>query len=398
MRFTRLLLLVVAAAAIAGISVPAAGALTFPDDLCPVMSGTVIKICPEGFTGKSYSLQMRGRDGTGCVPYVTFRTDGTLPSGLSMSSSGLISGTPTQVGEWTFWVIMQDIPASDGGIAWCADNRATERQFSITIGEGLNIVQRQSKLTPGQLTVPYNLQFTATGGGSPTWKISAGALPAGLTLSSAGLLSGTPTAAGDYGFKITTSDSARSDSQTYSMSVVPKLQIAASAGVGEIGFPFHLAPQATGGKPAYAWSVAAGSALPAGLTLDPATGAVSGTPTAAGTSTVKLAVTDSVGLTGTVDVPITVAARLLATKKPLSTAKVGSSYRTFLKATGGVTPRRWTILGGRPGLLPKGLKLNARTGQISGTPRQAGTFRLRVQVTDKLHAHSTIGVVLKVTA
>ena len=76
-------------------------------------------------------------------------------------------------------------------------------------------------------------------------------------------------------------------------------------------------------------------------------------------------------MTGTVDVPITVAARLLATKKPLSTAKVGSSYRTFLKATGGVTPRRWTILGGRPGLLPKGLKLNARTGQISGTPRQA---------------------------
>ena len=86
------------------------------------------------------------------------------------------------------------------------------------------------------------------------------------------------------------------------------------------------------------------------------------------------------------------------TKRPLPAAKVGSAYRALLRATGGVAPRSWRILGGRPGLLPTGLRLNARTGQISGTPKQSGTFRLRIQVTDKLGAHSAVGFVLKVAA
>jgi hypothetical protein len=83
-------------------------------------------------------------------------------------------------------------------------------------------------------------------------------------------------------------------------------------------------------------------------------------------------------------------------KRPLPSAKVGAAYRATLRATGGVTPRKWRILGGLPGLLPKGLKLNTRTGQITGTPKQPGTFRLRIQVTDKLGAHSALGVILKV--
>src|SRR3954468_16581785 len=164
----RFLLVAVAAAAIAGIAVPAAGALTFPDDVCPIRSGTVIKVCPSGETGKSYSYQIKGRDGTGCVPYVKFRADG-LPPGLSIDSgSGLISGIPTQTGTYVFWVSMTDIKASEGGVFWCADNDSTEKQFEITILQGLQIQQRQSALTPGQLTVPYSLQFTAAGG-SPSW-------------------------------------------------------------------------------------------------------------------------------------------------------------------------------------------------------------------------------------
>jgi Putative Ig domain len=395
MRFTRLLLLVIAAAAIAGIAVPAASALTFPDDICPVASGTVIKVCPPGTTGVPYSYQIKGRDGTGCVPYVTFRTSGALPTGLSMSSGGLISGTPTQSGEWTFWIIMQDIPASQGGASWCGDDASTEKQFSITIVQGLQIVQRQAVLTPGQLTVPYSQQFTTTGGGNPTWT-ATGTLPAGLTLSASGLLSGTPTAAGDYSFKVTATDGSRSDAQTYSMSVVPKLQIGPTKSIAEAGVAFQLTPQATGGKPGYTWAL--DGTLPAGLTLDPATGAISGTPTTAGRSDLKLTVKDSLGLTSTVDLPFTVAARLLVTRKPLPAAKVGSSFHAFLRATGGVVPRRWVILGGRPGLLPKGLRLNARTGELTGTPKQSGTFRLRIQVTDKLGAHSAAGFVLKVAA
>src|SRR4051794_7043791 len=393
MRF-RLLLVAVAAAAIAGIAVPAAGALTFPDDICPVRSGTVVKVCPTGQTGKAYSYQIKGRDGTGCVPYVKFKADG-LPPGLSIDSgSGVISGVPTQTGTYVFWVSMTDIKASEGGVFWCADNDSTEKQFEITILQGLQIQQRQSALTPGQLTVPYSLQFTAAGG-SPSWTISSGALPSGLTLSSSGLLSGTPAAAGDFSFKVTATDGGRSDTQTYSISVVPKLVVGPTNNVGEVGVSYSFAPQATGGKPGYTWSV--DGALPAGLTINAATGAISGTPAAAGRSVLKLTVKDSVGLTSTVDYPLTVVARLLVTKRPLAAAKVGKAYTATLRATGGVTPRTWTILGGRPGLLPKGLKLNTRTGRISGTPRQAGTFHLRIQATDKLGAHAALGVVLKVT-
>jgi len=395
MRYTRLLLLAAAAAAIAVVVVPAASALTFPDDICPVRSGTVIKVCPAGEVGKPYSYQIKGRDGTGCVPYVEFKVTGALPPGLSMSSSGLISGTPTATGEYIFWIQMTDIPASQGGVSWCADDNSTEKQFSITIIQGLQIVQRQSTLAPGQLTVPYSLQFSATGG-SPTWTVSSGALPAGLTLSSTGLVSGTPTTAGDYSFKITATDGSRSDTQSYSMSVVPKLVIGRTTNLGEVGLAYQFTPQATGGKAGYTWTV--DGDLPAGLTLDTTSGAITGTPTAPGTFALKLTVKDSLGLTTTVDFPLTVAPRLLVTRRPLPAAKVDAAYRATLRATGGVAPRKWRILGGRPGLLPKGLKLNARTGQITGTTKQAGTFRLRVQVTDQLGAHSALGVILKVSA
>jgi maltooligosyltrehalose synthase len=93
---------------------------------------------------------------------------------------------------------------------------------------------------------------------------------------------------------------------------------------------------------------------------------------------------------------VTVAPRLLVSRRPLPLASIGAAYRATLRATGGVAPRNWRILGGRPGSLPKGLKLNARTGQITGTPKQGGTFRLRIQVTDKLGVHAALGVVLKV--
>ena len=101
--------------------VPSASALAFEhDNVCP-FAGYPHQVCPQGSTGKPYSMQTQGRNGTGCVPYtVNFKAVGAMPTGLSLSSSGLISGTPTQTGDWTFWVDMQDIPASSGGISWCS--------------------------------------------------------------------------------------------------------------------------------------------------------------------------------------------------------------------------------------------------------------------------------------
>jgi large repetitive protein len=395
MRFTRILLLFVLAAGIAGVVVPNASALAFVDDVCPVADNTVIKVCPQGQTGKPYSLQMQGREGTGCVPYVTFSALGALPTGLTMSSSGLISGTPTQAGEWTFWVSMKDIPKEEGGVFWCSDAKSTERQFSITIVQGLQIVQRQSTLTPAQLNTPYSLQFTTTGGGSPSWSVSSGSLPAGITLnSSTGLLAGTPTAIGDYTFKVTAADGGRSDAQTYTLNVVEPLRIATALPAAEVGLPFTVDLEATGGKPAWTWSLSSGN-LPAGLTLEAATGVIGGKPTAAGSYPLKLTVTDALGLKTTKDVTLKVAAKLTLIRKPFPTAVVGKKYLARVSFLGGVSPRVWKIFSGKP---PAGFILNRRTGILAGTPKKAGMFRFSIQVRDKLGALSTRTYLLKVLA
>jgi large repetitive protein len=389
MRFTRILLVIVAAAAIAGVAVPAANALTFTDDSCQVQTGGTIKVCPAGETGKAYSFQLQGRPGTGCVPFVKFTiSGGDTPPGISLSSSGLLSGTPTQSGQYDFWVTMQD---QLGGGGWCADTKSTERQFEITVVQGLQIVQTQARLTPGQLTQPYSLQFSANGGGSPTWAVASGALPAGLSLTAAGLLSGTPTAAGDYSFQIKVADGSRSDTQTYSITVVEPLKINAKAPSGELGKAYSLQLAAGGGRSPYAWTA---SNLPAGLSLDQASGIVSGSPTSPGNAVVHVVVTDALGLTTAVDLPLAVAAHLAFAGTPLRHAKVAARYTGRFAVVGGVAPRTFRIVHGS---LPAGLRLNAKTGALSGSPRSAGTFRLSVRVTDALRVVATRTFVLKVS-
>lgn len=396
MRLTRLLLLFALAAAVAGVVVPSASALTFEDSVCPPGS-TVIKVCPQGSTGTPYSVQLKGREGTGCVPYVSFSALGALPTGLTMQSSGLISGTPTQAGEWTFWVSMQDIPASSGGVSWCADSRSTEKQFSITILQGLNILQNGLNPKVAATNAPYSFQLTAEGGGSQTWSVISGTLPAGITLNSSnGLLSGTPTTLGDYTFKIQVADGNRKDAGTFTLAVVDPLKISKTPTAAEVGLSFQFTPTATGGRAGYTWSEE--GALPAGLTFDATTGAISGKPTVLGIYALKLSVKDSLGLTQVSDIRVVVAGKLAITKRPLKEATVGTRYKAKFLAAGGVRPRTWNLLGGRPGFLPPGLKLNRKTGEISGKPTKAGTYYLRMQVVDKLGAKSAAPYVLKVSA
>lgn len=398
MRFTRPLLLLAVAAAVAAVVVPSASALAFPDDVCPVITGSTIRLCPQGTVGKSYSYQLRGREGTGCVPNVTFKATGALPTGLSLSSSGLISGTPTAAGDWIFWVSMRDIPSWEGGPSWCSDDKSTERQFEIVIVQGIQIVQRQSKLPPAQLNSPYSLQLTTNSSAAITWSVVSGALPAGLTLNTtSGLLSGTPTATGDFTFKIQASTGGQTDSQTYTMSVVQPLKLTAAVKAdAEVGLAYTFAPSASGGRPGYTWSLQ--GQLPTGLNFDAATGGISGKPTVNGSYSVKIVLTDTIGLTQTVDLPLVVAPSLAITKLPLKAGKVGAPYRGRFRAAGGVLPQRWNILGGKPGFLPPGIKLNRRTGALTGTPTKAGVYRLRMQVVDKLGAKSAAGFILRVKA
>ena len=389
MRLARTVLL---ASLIALVVVPAALAIRFTNDSYNM---------PAGVVGQPYSKQFNGAGGCGpALPYQYSLIGGKLPAGLSLSSSGLISGTPTQAGNSSFWVNLSDQnpPTAD----WCRPSEA-QRQFTITVTDGtpapapapaLKIAQSSLTPTTSVQNQPYSFQFTASGGGTQSWTVSSGSLPAGITLSKGGVLSGAATTTGSFTFKVQVSDGTRSDAQTYTLTVVTPLKVTTPVATptAEVARPVQLHLTATGGKGPYKWTPSGGTTLPAGLSLDPSTGVLSGQPAAAGSYALKINVTDALGLTDTIDVNLVVARKLSATSRTIA-AKVGHLLRARLRASGGVLPETWTIMRGS---LPSGIQLARDTGMLSGKPRHAGTARIVLRVRDALGAVSTATIVLHV--
>ena len=136
---------------------------------------------------------------------------------------------------------------------------------------------------------------------------------------------------------------------------------------------------AAGGTPDYSYAVTQGS-LPNGLTLDPTSGIISGTPTLPGTTSFTVQASDSGGSSPVTQVlSITVAPGPLSiTTTSLTTAYQNESYSDPLAATGGTAPYNWTITAGS---LPSGLTLSSG-GVISGAATVSGTFNFTVQATD----------------
>jgi hypothetical protein len=113
---------------------------------------------------------------------------------------------------------------------------------------------------------------------------------------------------------------------------------------------------------------------------------LSGTPTSPGLYPVKITVSDTTaGLTQDLSLNLKVVAHVDITATKLKAATVGHRYLLRLKKIGGLGPFTWRSLG----KLPAGLKLNARTGVISGTPTKAGKLLLRLRITDSLRASAT---------
>ena len=254
-------------------------------DPCPTITLSPPQL-PNGQAGQPYSQSLSASGGT--APYSYTVTAGVLPTGLSLSLGGVISGTPTGNGTFNFTVTATDAVGCSGS-----------RAYTIIIGSCPTITLSPSTLPSGSVGSSYSQTITASGGTAPySFSLSAGSLPPGLSLSSAGVLSGTPSASGNYNFTVTAIDASLCfGSLSYSMDIgsCPVITITPSAVPdGVEGIAYTVTFSASGGVAPYTWSVT-GGALPPGLSLDPATGELSGTPSAAGMFTFELQATDSSG-------------------------------------------------------------------------------------------------------
>jgi hypothetical protein len=251
-----------------------------------------------GQTGVDYIHQLLFAGGT--APRTWSVGTGTMPPGLTLApTTGVISGKPTLVGNFTFTVRLTD----------ATQTTVNSESLRIAITPGPLVITSTGDLTAATATFAYTHQLTALGGKAPyVWSLPAGSvLPPGLTLNAnSGVISGTPTTAGTYTFTVKATDSQQPTVSTTSgnlrIIVAPAPLIITSTGDltgGRINQAYTYQLTFTGGTPPVTWSLPTGSTLPPGLTLNATTGVISGTPTATGQFNFTVKLTDSLNVSTT---------------------------------------------------------------------------------------------------
>lgn len=288
-------------------------------------------------------------------------TSGTLPAGLSLSAAtGVVTGTPSVAGQTRVWFAAANV--SGTGLAM-------EVLFSIAPAAATPVVNSNG-YAGARVGLPFQYVITATNG--PITAFAAAGRPAWLALdATTGVLSGVPPEENpQLVLSLSAANGAGNGSpKTVIVNIAPApatpLVTSPLTAGGRVGVAFSH--QVTGSETPTSY-VATG--LPDGLSLDPATGAITGTPTVSKTYSVVLRAANAAGLGATSTLVIAIAPAVLApaiVSASAASAQVGAAFTYSIVATNGPI-LSYAVNGGQ---LPAALALNTATGVISGTPADA---------------------------
>ncbi|WEK06205.1 MAG: Ig-like domain repeat protein [Candidatus Devosia phytovorans] len=357
--------------------------LTAPLTVAPAPTDIVVSgQAPRSVAGEAFSMLLSATGGV--APYRFAVTAGALPEGLSLdAATGVVSGTPATPGNYSFTVTASGAAGLPGNVA-----------VDLTV------------LTPATLLVQapgagvygeaYSASLAASGGTAPYQYGVSGSLPTGVSFdASSGVLSGTPRSLGTFDLVLTVSD-ANGFTLTRNVALTiaaPAIVVTAELPAGGAFVPYSGQISVSGGTAPYGFAVTSG-ALPDGLSLDPATGVISGMPRRVGESNFTVTATDTNGFAASIASSISVAQVFtVVLPEAIAEARQGRPYGQALAASGGTAPYRYSVA---DGALPEGLVLDAATGTISGTPTAFGAFDFTLSASDANDVAGSRAYVLEV--
>lgn len=295
-----------------------------------------------------------------------------LPAGVSLDSeSGVLTGRPTEAGEFTFTVVATNSLGTDTSSVSKLNVRAAP---AFTLSAPLARLNKD---------VAYSYEFAASGFPTPTFSVVSGRLPHGLTLDSDGTLHGTPTTGDEYTFTIRASNALDTVDITKTIEVIQApyaiddvLQLLILAG-GNYADAVHF-----GGYPEPTYEITDG-VLPPGLSLNSLSGAITGTVTTGGLYNFKVRVTSGDSSTTTANYGLIVNQAPQKFEDAISpTTELGKAFADGVSTTGYPIPT-YSL---KSGALPIGLKLNATTGAITGTTTSTGVYNFVIEALNTVGA------------
>ncbi len=232
-----------------------------------------------------------------------------------------------------------------------------------------------NSLPAGAVNVSYNHQFSASGSSPITWSYS-GSLPDGLSLSEAGILSGTPTTKGKYTFTVTATNEYGNNSRAFTLTIIDKPVIKTNYIDAYVGYSVNKTLELEDGVTADQWKINYGT-IPSGLKFNTTIGAITGTPKTAGRYTLGL----SAGTQGiwseikAFDIFVQTLTKPTISLENKEPAVVGQEYTSVLNLEGTFPINLGAEIIG----MPDGLKLENQEQElvITGTPTKAENYTVK---------------------